>query len=201
VVQHLWQLHHLQGKARQLEALITIGQSLVSKLEEQELFDTVTREARQIMNVRACALYLHDTALATVRLASISGVDAPARRDRHGRPGTSRPDDLPLDHCLTAAVLHTRRQLEFHNLGSPEYGDLIDLPRGDSLDSLLAAPLLYEGEAIGVLGVFTDRPHRFNDDENGSSVPSPASAPSPSKIPGSTPAFSKAKTPCAKMTG
>ena len=165
VVQHLWQLHHLQGKARQLEALITIGQSLVSKLEEQELFDTVTREARQIMNVRACALYLHDTALATVRLASISGVDAPRAATGTADTGPAGPDDLPLDHCLTAAVLHTRRQLEFHNLGSPEYGDLIDLPRGDSLDSLLAAPLLYEGEAIGVLGVFTDRPHRFNDDE------------------------------------
>jgi signal transduction histidine kinase len=30
---------------------------------------------------------------------------------------------------------------------------------------MLAAPLLFEGEAIGVLGAFTDQPHRFNNDE------------------------------------
>src|SRR5690606_17831990 len=36
VMQRLWQLRHLGGKARQLESLITIGQSLVGKLEQQE---------------------------------------------------------------------------------------------------------------------------------------------------------------------
>jgi len=160
VVQHLWQLRHLQGKARQLETLISIGQSLVSKLEEQELFDTVTREARQIMGVRLCALYLHDSARGTARLVSVS---------RAGTPPPEvgpRPDgELPLEHCLIAAVLHTRRQIEFHNVQSQDYVDVIDLPRDEGLHSLLAAPLLFEGEAIGALGVFTDRPHRFNNDE------------------------------------
>ena len=44
VMERLWQLRQLEGRSRQLEALITIGQSLVSKLEPQELFDTVTRD-------------------------------------------------------------------------------------------------------------------------------------------------------------
>ena len=163
VVQRLWQLRQLQGKARQLETLITIGQSLVSKLEEQELFDTVTREARQIMSARLCALYLHDSARGTARLVSVSG---PATPPAGGAGAPPLPkDDLPLDHCLIASVLHTRRQIEFHNVQSPEYADVIDLPRDESLHSLLAAPLLFEDEAIGVLGVFTDKPHRFNNDE------------------------------------
>jgi signal transduction histidine kinase len=164
VVQHLWQLRHLQGKARQLETLITIGQSLVSKLEEQELFDTVTREARQIMNVRLCALYLHDPAQRTARLVSFSRAIEPPRADGAG-PAPLPRGDLPLGHCLLASVLHTKRQIEFHNIQSPEYVDVIDLPRDESLHSLLAAPLLYEGEAIGALGVFSVKPHRFNNDE------------------------------------
>jgi len=36
---------------------------------------------------------------------------------------------LPLDHCLIASVLHAKRQIEFQNLPSPEYADVIDLPR------------------------------------------------------------------------
>lgn|GEM_PF-50156 len=165
VVQRLWQFRQLQGKARQLEMLITIGQSLVSKLEEQELFDTVTREARQIMNVRLCVLYLHDAARGTARLVSVSTTMTPP--PPAGDTGvTPLPrGDLPLENCLIASVLHARRQIEFHNLQSPEYADVIDLPRNEGLHSLLAAPLLYEGEAIGALGVFTEKPHRFNNDE------------------------------------
>jgi signal transduction histidine kinase len=161
VVQCLWRLGHLQGQARQLEALITIGQSLVSQLEARELFDTVTREARQIMGARLCALYLHDPVQATVRLVSTARPAAPAAGSGAPLPA----GDLPLDHCLMASVLHTRRQIEFQNVQSPEYADVIDLPRGEPVHSLLAAPLLYEGEAMGVLGVFTEQPHRFNNDE------------------------------------
>ncbi len=161
VVQHLWRLRQLQGKAGQLEALITIGQSLVSKLEEQELFDTVTREARRIMGMRLCALYLLDAARGTERIVASAGAEEPP-------PGGGEPlpaGDLPLDHCLTATVFHTRRQIEYHNVQSPEFVDVIDLPRDNHLQSLLAAPLLDEGEAIGALAVFSDRPHRFNNDE------------------------------------
>ena len=156
VVQRLWQLGHLQGQARQLEALITIGQSLVSQFEARELFDTVTREARQIMHARLCALYLHDAGRATLRLVSVAPPAA-------GEPPP--PEDLPLGHCLLASVVHTRRQIEFQNVRSPEYVDVIDLPRDAAVHSLLAAPLLYEGEAMGVLAVFTEKPHRFNNDE------------------------------------
>ncbi|HUL54981.1 MAG TPA: GAF domain-containing protein [Opitutaceae bacterium] len=163
-LQRLWQLRQLQGKARQLEALITIGQSLVSKLEEQELFDTVTREARQIMSARLCALYLHDSSRRMVRPVSFSRAAPPDPAAATG-PAAAPAGDLPLEHCLIASVLHTRRQIEFHNVQSPEYADVIDLPHGEPLDSLLAAPLLFENEAIGVLAVFTEKPHRFNNDE------------------------------------
>ena len=162
VMQRLWQFRQLQGKGRQLETLITIGQSLVSQLEEQELFDTVTREASVILGARLCALYLHDAAEASARLVSLGG---PARAAGSTAPAPPARTALPLDHCLIASVLHTRRQIEFQNVQSPEYADVIDLPQDPTLRSLLAAPLLFEGEAIGVLAVFTDRPHRFNNDE------------------------------------
>ncbi|HRE82793.1 MAG TPA: GAF domain-containing protein, partial [Opitutaceae bacterium] len=60
VMQRLWQLQQLRGKARQLETLIGIGQSLVSKVEENDLFETITRDARQITQSRACGLYHYD---------------------------------------------------------------------------------------------------------------------------------------------
>ncbi|MBL9199448.1 MAG: GAF domain-containing protein [Opitutaceae bacterium] len=155
VLQRLWQLGHLRKKARQLESLITAGQSLVTKLEPRELLDTLTREGRAMMQARACALYLHDSATDTVRCASLAG-----------DPGTPMPaGDLPVDSCLAASPIHTRRAVWFADIQSPEYRELLDLPSDPALRSVLASPLLFEGEVLGVVAVFTDRVHRFDNDE------------------------------------
>jgi len=155
VMTRLWQLRQLRGKARQLETLITIGHSLVSKIEQQELFDTVTRDARQVTQCRACALYLYDEPRQAVRLASLSS------------NGSAAPSavEFPIETSLAAAAIHTRKQVDFANIQNPEFFDLVDLPRDDSLRSVLATPMIYENEVLGVLAVFTDHVHRFNNDE------------------------------------
>jgi signal transduction histidine kinase len=155
VMLRLWQLRQLRGKARQLESLISIGQTLVTKLDQQELFDTVARDARHIMQCRTCTLYLYDETRTTIRLASAASthpVELPAL-------------DLPLDSCLMASVIHTRKQVDYPNIQSPEFFDLLDLPRDPELRTVLAAPVIYENEVLGALAVFTDHVHRFNNDE------------------------------------
>lgn len=154
VMSRLWQLRQLQGKARQLESLVSIGQSLVTKVEPQELFDSLTRDTCQIMQCHACALYLYDEAGPTVKIASLVNTWS----DVIGQ-------DLPADSCFVAGVVHTRKQQEFANVQGPEFLDLIDIPRDPKLRTLLATPLLIEKEVLGVLVLFTDHVHRFNNDE------------------------------------
>ncbi len=155
VLQRVWQLRHLQGKARQLENLVTVGQALVTKLEPQELHDTITRDSRKILGCRACALYLLDPRRETARMESFTGDPSCAPLGQ----------DLPLESCLVAAVAHTRRAVEFLNIQSPEYIDVVDLPRDPHLRSMLAVPMRVEHEMVGVLVAFTDHPHRYNNDE------------------------------------
>ncbi len=155
VMQRLWQLGQLKNKARQLESLITAGQSLVTKLEQQELFDTLTRESYRMLPARACGLYLHDANSATVRLASLTNPDGP--------PISSEP--IPLNSCLVATVIHTKRQAWFADIQSAEFRELGDLPPDPGLRSVLATPMLFEGEVLGVVAVFTGHMHRFDNDE------------------------------------
>lgn len=155
VLLRLWQLQHLRGKATQLENLVNAGLTLVTKLERQELHDAITRDTRRLLGARASLLFEYNPARRCLRAVSIDG--APESRLPEG--------DLPLDSCLLAASLHTRRHLEFFNVQSPDYIDVVDLPRHPDLRSLLAMPMFWENEAIGVLAVFTDHPHRFNNDE------------------------------------
>ena len=155
VMQRLWELLHLRGKARQLESLITAGQSLVAKFEQQELFDSLTREARHMMQARAAALYLHDSAAGTMHCAALTS-----------EANTPRPEgDHPLHSCLTGAAIQTRKQVAFLDVQSREYFDLTDVPGDPLLRSVLVSPMLFEGEVLAVLAVFTARPHRFDNDE------------------------------------
>ncbi len=155
VLERLWQLGHLKDKARQLESLINAGQSLVTKLEQQELLDTLTREARKMMQARACALYLLDASAKTVRCASFTNAAAIA----------PPAGDLPLDSCMVASPIHTRRQIAFPDVQSPEFGELLDVPADPALRSVLATPVRFEGDVLGVLVLFTDRIRRFDNDE------------------------------------
>lgn len=155
VMQRLWQLSHLKDKARQLESLITAGQSLVTKLEQFELFETLTHAANDLLGSRTAMLYLHDAQTRTLRCAFIA------------TSGTISPPTapLPLDSCLAAAAVHTRRQVAFLDVQAPENSELADLPHDPALRSMLATPLLFDGEVLCVLAVFTDHIHRFANDE------------------------------------
>jgi len=155
VLRRLWELRHLKGKERQLEALIATGQALVGKLEQRELFDTLTRDASAMMQAKACAFFLYDPGATSLRLASY-----------RGDPGTLTPEgDLPARSCLSASAIRTRKPVAYVNIQSPEFFDLLDLPRDPALRSVIATPMIFEGDVLGVLVIFTDRTRLFDNDE------------------------------------
>jgi signal transduction histidine kinase len=154
VMQRVWELGHLRDKARQLETLLTAGQSLVSELAPQALFDALTRDTCQILGGRACALFLIDRP-GFLRLGAYAGA------------GTTPPSegDLSMDSCLVAAAVHARHPLAFADIQTLIEAELLDLPQDGALRSALATPVIFEGEVLGVLVVYLDRVHRFDNDE------------------------------------
>jgi signal transduction histidine kinase len=108
-----------------------------------------------MLQAKTCAFFLHDPGAATLRLASYTG-----------EAETLSPEgDLPLRSCLSASAVHTRKPVSFADIQSPEFYDLADLPRNPEIRSVLAAPMIFEGEVMGVLAIFTDRVRRFDNDE------------------------------------
>ncbi|HVU24498.1 MAG TPA: GAF domain-containing protein [Opitutus sp.] len=157
LVLHLWRTRHLQAKARQLETLLSTGQSLIAKLETHDLFAALTRDACRMMQARLCALYLHDAAQGTVRCVAF---------DTSGSNSLAPPSgDLPVDTCLAASALRTKHQVDFADVQLPGFQSVADLPPDPQLHAALFTPLIFEGDVLGVLAVFLDRLHRFDDDE------------------------------------
>ncbi len=155
-LQRIWLLRQLQEKARQLETLTSVGQSLVSKLQLQELLDTITRETRAIFGSCIGALLLHQPEADTLRAESWAGPE-----------GFMPPpkEDWPADDCLATAGVRTERLIEYPHLHAAEVLELRDVPREPAVQAALLAPIVVEGAVIGVLASYSARPHRHNDEE------------------------------------
>jgi signal transduction histidine kinase len=156
VVSRLWLINQLRMKARQLESLITTGQSLVSKLELQGVLDTATRQALVLMPCRLCAVFLLNPDGRTLRLHALAG---------HEGPPVEHTDNLALTDSAIGSAIRHKKQVEILNLSRSDEHHFAHLNASEGLVSLLCTPILVGDRAIGSLNVYTARYHRFNNDE------------------------------------
>ena len=155
VVSKLWLIKQLTRKASQLESLISMGQKLVSKLELGDLLDNITNEALNIMNCNVCALFMLSKNSKILTLRSMAGISTNPEYE----------ESLNLEDSAIGTAITHKKQVEVVDLSRTEEYHFIPLAQKEGLISMLSSPIIYENEVIGVLNAYTDRPHRFNDDE------------------------------------
>ena len=156
VARNLWLIQQLKTKATQLESVLTIGRRLVSKLELQEIIDSITFEARKIIECRLCAVFLLDADSDRIRLYSVRG----------STRGFARLPPIPIDESSIGVAIRRKKQVEVLDLLKTEdHHAVLDAIQSEGLVSQLASPIIYENEVIGVLNAYTGRQHRFNNEE------------------------------------
>ncbi len=158
VARGLWLIQQLKTKAAQLESMLTIGRRLVSKLELQEIIDGITLESRRIIDCPVCAIFLISTDGERLELYSVNG----------GSGAFARLPPLAIDENSIGVAISRKKQVEVLDLVKTEESfPVLDAIQSEGLVSLLASPIVYEGEVIGVLNAYTSHQHRFNNEEKG----------------------------------
>jgi len=155
-LQCVWRQRQLKNQSEQLNALIDVGQNVVSNLEIQNLWDSITEAALDLTGARMSTLQLYDKKRGSVTMKAV-------------RPSSgelqSRVETLRIEESMSASAIQTRKQIEFPNITAPDYLDLLDTPQQEDVVSCLSTPMIYEGEVIGVINIFTQVRHRFPNDE------------------------------------
>lgn len=155
-LQSVWKQRRLITQSDQLKALINVGQKVVSNLELQSLWDSITEAALDLTGSRMATLQLYDDENERVTMQAI-------------RPPfqefLTKVEVLRLEESMNAAAIRTKRQIEFPNITTPDYLDLKDAPQRDDVVSCLSTPMIYEGKVIGIINIFTRTRHRFPNDE------------------------------------
>ena len=155
-LQSVWRQRQLVTQSDQLKALISVGQSVVSNLELQSLWESITEAALELTGSRMATLQLYNEEKEQV---SMQAVRPPYKEF------LSKVEVLQLEESLNASAIRTRRQVEFANITTPDYLDLKDAPKMKDVVSCLSTPMIYEGRVIGVINIFTRNRHRFPNDE------------------------------------
>lgn len=155
VVSRLWLIKQLRAKAHKLESLINMGQGLVGELEQDEVLRSLAREGRQLLNCHSCALFLLSPDRKQLHLHTMVGP--------HGVIDT-QVDILVEESSLTSAI-HRHKQVEVGDLPFTVENDFARVVQSEGLVSMLATPIVFNNEVIGLLNAYTSHPHRFNNDE------------------------------------
>lgn len=157
-VSRLWLINQLKSKADQLQTLIRVGEQLVSRRDLQSILLLISKETRELIGCRLCAIYLLEQTQAgasVLRLQALSGLET----------GRLYEETLALEESSLGFALLRQKQIAVQDLAKTEEVHLLELIASEGLKSMLATPIIYEGRAIGILTAYTDHTHRFSNDE------------------------------------
>jgi signal transduction histidine kinase len=155
VIQNARLYEELKKRARELETLFSVGQTIISSLDLKEVLERITREAVRLTQTRLCSLMLLDE----------TGQELVIRAEHGSSRQYVRKPNLRVSDSLLGQVVLAKGPLFVLDVKREPRYKFSDLAAREGLCSLLSVPLLYEGKPIGVLNVYTGKPHSFPKEE------------------------------------
>jgi len=155
VIRNTWLYEQLRLKARLFESLASVSRTINSTLNLDEALNAVTREACMLMQAKMCSLTMLDDTRTWLDLRASFGA---------GQGYLQKPR-LSLQESLLGSVVRRKKPIFVENVQTSGRYQSIEVARQEGLVSLLSVPLLFAGEAIGALNVYTSRVQIYSNDE------------------------------------
>ncbi len=155
VIQHTWLYEQIRFKARMFESLVSISQTINSTLNLDDALRAITREACVLMSSKMSSLLLLDETGEWLDLRASFGA---------GDDYISKPR-LSAAESLVGVVIRRKKPLQVENVQTSSRFQNLGVARREGLVSLLSVPLMFNGEAIGVLNVYTRDSYTFSNEE------------------------------------
>lgn len=155
VIHNTWLYEQLRLKVHLFESLSSVSRTINSTLNLDEALRVITREACELMHARMCSLMMLDESREWLDLrASYGASDAYIKKPR-----------LSVEDSLLGVVARRKKPMQVANVQTSGRYQNVEIARQEELISLLSVPLLFAGQAIGTLNVYTGRPYNFSNEE------------------------------------
>lgn len=155
VIQTTWLFEQLRLKVGLFESLSSVSRTINSTLNLDEALQVITKEACELMRARMCSLMLLDDSLEWLDLrASYGAGDAYLQKPR-----------LSSSDSLIGVVVRRKKPLQVTNVQIDTRYQNVEVARQEGLVSLLSVPLIYSGQSIGALSIYTSKLYSFSNEE------------------------------------
>lgn len=155
VIHNTWLYEQLRLKVSLFETLANVSRTINSTLNLDEALRVITREACELMRARMCSLMLLDETQEWLDLrASFGAGDAYLKKPRLG-----------VGESLLGVVVRRKKALQVANVQADSRYQNVELARRENLVSLLSVPLIFSGQTIGTLSVYTAKLYNFSNEE------------------------------------
>ncbi|HEU6447496.1 MAG TPA: GAF domain-containing protein [Verrucomicrobiae bacterium] len=155
VIQNTWLYEQLRLKVRLFESLASVSRTINSTLNLDEALRVITREACLLMRARMCSLMMLDENREWLDLrASYGAGEAYVKKPR-----------LNVGESFLGVVVRRKKPMQLENVQASSHYQNVGIARREGLISLLSVPLIFSGEAIGALSVYTDHLYNFSNEE------------------------------------
>jgi signal transduction histidine kinase len=155
VIHNTWLYEQLRLKVRLFQTLASVSQTINSTLNLDDALKVITQEACVLMRAKMCSLMLLDDSRHWLDLrASFGAGQAYIRKPR-----------LNVEESLMGTVLRRKKPLQVANVQLSSVYQNTEVARLEGLVALLSVPLVFSGQAIGTLNVYTGQPYSFSNEE------------------------------------
>jgi signal transduction histidine kinase len=155
VIHNTWLYEQLRLKVHLFESLASVSRTINSTLNLDEALRVITREACELMRARMCSLMMLDESREWLDLrASYGAGEAYIKKPR-----------LSVEESLLGVVARRKKPMQVASVQISSRYQNVEVARQEGLISLLSVPLLFAGQSIGTLNVYTGRPYNFSNEE------------------------------------
>ena len=155
VIHNTWLYEQLRLKVMLFQSLSTVSRTINSPLNVDEALRAITREACELMRARMCSLMLLDDAGEWLDLRASHGA---------GEAYVNKPR-LSVQESLIGVVVRRKKAMQVADVQTDTRYQNVELARREGLISLLSVPLIFSGQSIGALSVYTARSYTFSNEE------------------------------------
>ena len=154
MIRHIHLFEEAQKKARQIEALSQVSQSITSSRYLEEILHLIVTVTAEMTNSTLCSIMIYEPEKGLVVRATQTLSD-----EYRNKP------PLQVGESIAGTVFGERRAIAVENvLKDPRYTSR-ELATKENLVSMLSVPMMIKDRAIGVVNVYTSHLHHFSRDE------------------------------------
>lgn len=140
-----------RSKAQYYNTLYQVTRTITSTLELDKVLKLITENTTKTMGVKACSIRLIDEDKKTLRIVSAYGLS-----EDYLKKGPVEIDKSPLDaEVIKGNIVRLKDATTDPRFQYPEEA------KKEGIKSVLCVPLQLKDRVIGVMRVYTERPHNF----------------------------------------